>query len=74
MELRDPVVVRSDGYPDSPLNMVAAAVDGEAALWAVTRLDGSGAIFASNNYAYSISNVAYSKPVGGTGAEALSCV
>ena len=53
--------------------MVAAAVDGEAELWAITRLDGSGAIFASSNYAYSISN-RYTKPVGATAAEALSCV
>jgi len=74
VELRDPVVVRSEGYPDPPLHMVAAVVDGAAALWAMTRLDGSGGIYASNDHAWSVSNVAYSNPVGGTAAEALSCV
>ena len=81
LELHDPVAVRSDDYLDPPIYMVAAVVDGEAALWAMTSLDGSADIYSANDHAYSISDVGYSDPVGGAiserddgAAEALACV
>lgn len=73
------VYIRSSGFDH--VFMVAGAVNGKGAVWAMNRLDGSGAIISVNEQAYQVSGMArgdsLADPItmSDDGAEeALSCV
>jgi hypothetical protein len=54
-DLVGPVAVRSDDFEH--VYFVAARVNGEPALWAMNRLDGSGLILSINDHAYEVSGM-----------------
>jgi hypothetical protein len=77
--LDNPVDVRSNDFEH--VYFVAAMVNGEPALWAMNRLDGSGLIFSENDHAYDVSSMgrgdttdAHITDSDDGASDALSCV
>ena len=77
--LVNPVTVRSNDF--SHVYFVAAMVNGEPALWAMNRLDGSGLIFSENDHAFDVSGMgrgdttdAHVTDSDDGASDALSCV